>query len=322
MFSTVLGSSSKKGPSTKDRLWLAGALAVMMVTLLVDVPSAHPLENNVDAESSLVLVKDLFQGRRFAEAADVLEALRARNEDPIFRVHLADAYYNLGQTRRAVTVLDSLVSDNSLGDNRMEESRLESFVLNRRGIILAEAGDILGARESYKRALANQKNRHAMYNLAMLLHYSVFPTAAASGSISILGRAIELYQEALGDASIIKTMSLSSTAKSRLVLPRAEHIESENSTPAQHEEIGGPVDRVAVSQDLAIALLEVGRAHEAVIVMENAMMESNWTEDFRSSGVPGEPSDERFETVTRGSSPRSREIMLGTLRFGKHKPVS
>lgn len=284
----------RKSPSTSDGLWLAGALVVLMLALVANVSSVHSLKNDVDTASSLVLVEDLFRGRRFAEAADVLEALRPQNEDPIIRVHLADAYYNLGQTRRALTVLNSLVSDNSVSDTRVEESRLESFVLNRRGIILAEAGDILGARESYERALAHQKNRHAIYNLAMLLHYSVFPAAAASDSILVLVRAIELYHEALGGASAIKTFSSSSTANNRLVLPRTEYIESKNSTPARHEEIGGPVDRVAVSQDLAIALLEVGRAREAVVVLENAMIESNWTEEFRSSDVPGEPSDDFF----------------------------
>lgn len=194
------------------------------------------------------------------EAADVLQGVLASKEDePGALLHLAEVVAQLGQPRRAVALADRL-----LGIERLTpEAR--SFMLNRRGLYQQAANDLTGARESFELALewggqGQGMNRHALWNLAALLHFTIFPSETVGPNFSTLERAIELYRVALGrDSTTLQTAFDSNP-------PGPESGSRDN-------DIGGPIDRFSVVTDLAAALLLAGRPGEAVVELEYALTE-------------------------------------------------
>lgn len=187
--------------------------------------------------------QELLLGGFLHEAADVLEGvLESTPDDPEALLHLAQALSQLGRPLRAAKLLDRLLG---LGQVTPES---RSFVLNRRGIYLMSANDFTGARESYERALDRRghghMNRHALYNLARLLHFHILPSEMAMPDFSIIERAIELYREALGRGG---------------------------------DGIGGPIDRSVIVRDMAAALMLAGRLEEAIEELEYALAEM-WEE--------------------------------------------
>lgn len=251
--------------------------------------------SDADVANALEHGQKLLRDQLFEEAVVVLEnvvlkstSAAVRNEHATGLLLLADAYSNLGQSERAARLLDRLLAFEGLNVDAT------SFVLNRQGINLAAMGNLVGARESYEQALhVRRNNHHACYNLAMLLHYSIFPTATVFDSFSVLFRAIKLYREALGypyrdhnvatanpnwDVDIDVTVSkLPEHTQDAAIHDRVVSRDPADvrSTP---EGIGGPVNRGSVSRDLAVALIEAGLAHDAVTVLENVMLEQGWAE--------------------------------------------
>lgn len=271
-------------------------------------------------EESLTLSQELLRRRMFKKAACVLENVLVSDENqPLALLHLAEVYHNTGRTPEAIDLLERLLG---LG----LKAGATSFVMNRRGIYLASRRDFGGARTSYELALEKARNRHANYNLAVLLHRSIFPETS---DFSLLLQAIELYRAALGKdappvpgecaplsatdqrrssaASVcsssneeagvlhpndpdyamstnttstgVKTPgALSPTGMSGSAVqcpPGADHPRKRGDVrgkPAvdQHE-VGGPVDTVGVTRHLALALVEAGRAGEAVRELEAAI---------------------------------------------------
>lgn len=315
-----------------------GMLAIFLLAVVDHPPLARARNSGIDAAKSLGIVQELLRGELYAEAADVLQKLREYTEEPIVVLHLADVYYKLGRLELAIGLLDDLLcGDDKVGD-KVEDNELKSFVLNRRGILLAEAGDLTAARQSYERALAlaHRKNHHASYNFAMLLHYRVYPTTGEVDRLSVLLHSIELYYAALGhhrhsgDSPFLtklrpsSSLTMSNQNRHRPMPESAEAVNlaklslmRQNNTSTQMQEprpmptignsftqspkrsteaakhpqegVGGPVNRIAVSQDLAIALLEVGQAREAVMVLEYIVMEKRWIEDERLEDASGAP---------------------------------
>lgn len=208
---------------------------------------------------------ELLQQGSLHEAADVLEAVLASKDDEAGALlHLAEVVAQLGQPRRAVALADRL-----LGLERLTpEAR--SFMLNRRGLYLQSASDWRGARESYELALergwqGQGINRHALWNLAALLHFHIFPSEAAVGpSFSTLERAIQLYRVALGRGNTAIQTSASASG-------------------GTDNDIGGPVDRCSIFRDLAAALLLAGRPGEAVAELEDALTELTGSTESSSS---------------------------------------
>ncbi|CAM9593879.1 unnamed protein product, partial [Ectocarpus fasciculatus] len=149
---------------------------------------------------------------------------------------MAQALSQLGHAVRAAELLDRLLGLGQL----TPESR--SFVLNRRGNYLTSANDLPGARESYERALDRRghghMNRHALYNLARLLHFHIFPSEISIPDFSTIERAVELYREALGQGG---------------------------------DGVGGPIDRSVIFRDMASALMLAGRLEEAIAELEYAL---------------------------------------------------
>lgn len=77
------------------------------------------------------------------------------------------------------------------------------FMHNLRSIYLQSAKECIGARKSYELALEESGhgwgiNRHAMRNLAALLHLHTFPLETEWPDFAILEQAIELYRAAIG----------------------------------------------------------------------------------------------------------------------------
>ena len=181
-------------------------LAIAAAVLKGSNPSSSPRESTTAGvtEKSNGKNKAAFvaHGRRLHlegslhEAAAVLEDVLASDEnEPTALLHLAGVYQELGDPRRATVAVDRLLDVGQL----TVEAR--SFVLNLRGIYLTSAGDLDGARESYELALLSQDgqdNRHALYNLALLLHYSMVPESQPDTSVLLIEQAIGLYRAALG----------------------------------------------------------------------------------------------------------------------------
>lgn len=193
------------------------------------------------------------------KAAAVLEDVVAWNEnEPTALLHLAGVYEELGDARRATATADRLLDVDQL----TVEAR--SFVLNLRGIYLKSAGDLDGARESYELAISQdgQDNRHAFYNLALLLHYSFFPESQPDPPVLLLEQAIELYRAALGRGNTSPALPLPSTQLGT---------EAREDSARWNDGVGGPVDRTSVSRDLAAALSQAGRPAEAVAELEQAL---------------------------------------------------
>lgn len=194
------------------------------------------------------------------KAAAVLEDVVASNEnEPTALLYLAGVYQELGDPRRATATADRLLDVDQL----TIEAR--SFVLNLRGIYLKSAGDLDGARESYELAVVSQDgdiNRHASYNLAVLLHYSVLPESHPDSPVLLLEQAIGLYRAALGRGNASPALPSSSTQLGA---------EAREDGVRWSDGIGGPVDRASVSRDLAAALSQAGRPAEAVAELEQAL---------------------------------------------------
>lgn len=192
----------------------------------------------------------------------------------------AEIYHEAGEQRYAVEVLDQLLRIEGLTPEAI------SFVLNRKGIYLLAAGDVSGAQESYELALmGGQDNRHALTNLALLLHHHIFPQRPSE--LWILLRAIEMYRAALGsdDASLLSTPSATLSRHSegnRRKLPQTptlvlaagvqklgEGVEANTQEPATSDGgIGGPIEKTPVSIELATALSQAGHADKAVTELE------------------------------------------------------
>ncbi|CAM9506285.1 unnamed protein product [Ectocarpus sp. 12 AP-2014] len=215
---------------TAAHLLVTGRLASSTPGTAAGAPSEEAVASAVARGQELLL------GGLLHEAADVLEGvLESEPEEPKALLHLAQALSQLGHPVRAAELLDRLLGLGQL----TPESR--SFVLNRRGIYLMAANDFTAARQSYERALDGRGhghiNRHALYNLARLLHFHILPSEITIPDFSIIERAIELYREALGPGG---------------------------------DGIGGPIDRSAVLRDMAAALMLAGRVEEAIAELEYA----------------------------------------------------
>lgn len=189
----------------------------------------------------------------------------------------AKIHHEAGEQRYAVEALDQLLGIEGL------TPEATSFVLNRKGIYLLAAGDVSGAQESYELALrGGQNNRHALTNLALLLHHHIFPHRPSE--LWILSRAIEMYRAALGrdDASLPSfpsaTFSRHSEGNSRklpktptlgLVQKLGEGVEANTQEPVLSDGgIGGPIEKTLVSIELATALSQAGHADKAVFELE------------------------------------------------------
>lgn len=264
-----------------------------------DSPTRSNGAVDVDATRRPLLAQgyELIRRRSFEEAARVLEEVIAsgRAEDePIALLHLAEVYQNLQQPERAVGLLDLLLQVDLSAD-------ATSFILNRRGIYLKSAGDSVGARQSYELALIERHdNRHACYNLAALFHLSIFP---ATSDFSMLLHAIDLYRAALG------------RPREGAVVPS---IQAPTSVPAAN--LGGPVNRLDVSQDLAVALLQAGRADEAIEELENVFF-YKWGEGSGKETARGEPIvapvDRAAADTPEPAAPMEKAIMWGRLANAK-----
>lgn len=225
--------------------WIPGRWGTAVHLLVTGRPASStpgiaaggPFEEAV--ASAVARGQELLLGGLLHEAADVLEGvLESEPEEPKALLHLAQALSQLGHPARAAELLDRLLGL----DQVTPQSR--SFVLNRRGIYLMAANDFTGARESYERALEGHGhghiNRHALYNLARLLHFHILPSEISIQDFSIIQRAIELYREALGPGG---------------------------------DGIGGPIDRSVIFRDMAAALMLAGRVEEAIAELEYATAE-------------------------------------------------
>lgn len=223
-------------------------------------PSSPPTPEDGSA-AALARGRELQQRGYLNEAADVLEGvLQAEHDEPDALLQLGEVRAQLGQPRQAASLADRLLNLDRLDP----ESR--SFMLNRRGIYLRSAEDWTGARQSFELALERKwhgqgMNRHALRNLANLLHFHDFPSETAGADISTLERTIELYRAALGRKDALST-------------------EAQRSIPSRpgemHESVvGSPVDRSAVFSNLAAALLLAGRPGEAIAELELALEEAS-----------------------------------------------
>lgn len=248
-----------------------------------DVPSSPPREPTTAAVAEKGNGKNtaasVAHGRRLQlegslhEAAAVLEEVLAANEnEPTALLYLAGVYQELGEPRRATATADRLLDVGQL----TVEAR--SFVLNLRGICLKSAGDLNGALESYELAVSQngQDNRHALYNLALLLHYSIFPESPpdTSTSVLLLEQAVEYYRAALGRGNAPPALSSLSTQLRDGTRQEVDRL---------NDGVGGPVNRAAVSRDLASALSQAGRPTEALAELEQALSET-WEVDA-SGGI-------------------------------------
>lgn len=207
----------------------------------------------------------LLQGS-FREAAVILEqAVSTNAAEPAALLFLAEAYQALGQPRRTVELVDQLLALDVPVETK-------SFVLNRRGICLRRIGDLAGARESYELAVRDGlDNRHAMYNLAHLLHYAAFPRSPHD--FSILLRAIELYRGALGrpdSGASVRSPTLQAAETGGRHASATLKKGAREST-AKSDEIGGPLDTLPVLNDLSDALVQAGRPGEAASELEHAL---------------------------------------------------
>lgn len=224
-----------------------------------------------------------------SQAADRREELPlASNRDSIephsnfVREYLrrAEFHHEAGEQRHAVEALDRFLGIEGL------TQEVTSFVLNRKGIYLLAAGDVSGAQESYELALrGGQDNRHALTNLASLLHHHIFPQRPTE--LWILSRAIEMYRTALGrdDASLLSSPSalpLQHSEGNCRKLPQThtlglaagvqklgEGVEDDKEELASSDcGIGGPIEKSTVSIELATALSQAGHADKAVAELE------------------------------------------------------
>lgn len=232
----------------------------------------------------------LLQGS-LREAADVLDGvLASQHDEPSALLHLAEVLAQLGQLRRATVLVDRLLSLGRL----TPEAR--SFMFNRRGNYLKSATDWTGARKSYELALeeggyGHSVNRHALWNLASLLHFHIFPSETAGQGLSTLERAIELYLAALGrDGST----------------PAHDSTPSDLRGKKQGDDIGGPVDHLSILRDLAGALLLAGRPEEAVAELEYFLAgtltksKSSWS---RSSNASSNRNERGNSDDSNGANP-------------------
>ncbi len=245
------------------------------VQLFVAGDEASPLEPSTpltleeESAARAVLASAVARGQELLlegslhEAADVLQrVLAAKHDEPGALLHLAEVFAQLGQPRRAVVLADRLLSLAQL------TAEAQSFTLNRRGLYQQLVGDWIGARESYELALecvehSHSRNRLALWNLARLLHFHVFPSETLGPDFSTLERAIELYRAALGRDG--GTTAITQDSKPR---PRDN---------PQGDSIGGPIDRSSIARDLAAALSLAGRPGEAVAELENVLIETDST---------------------------------------------
>lgn len=280
------------------------------------------------AARSVQVAREFLRNGSYHEALAVLKRVPASKQDePIILLLLAEAYANLGQVERDMALLNRLLGIGQLAD----EAR--SFILNRKGLCLQSTGDFEGARESYELAVAGgQDNRHALYNLAFLLHYNIFPETRFNASV--LFRAITLYRKALGrDTTILAlqqehnpmvttlaatdlraTQGGSEPGSNLAVDPGPDPGGSRQPNRNQQKElrvaarqnlqkhgdgIGGPIDHANVSKHLAKALVQDGRPGEAVAELEDAlaqMMETDRGEKWarEMAFLWGSISDARF----------------------------
>lgn len=218
-----------------------------------------PGEADSPAIGSEARGRELLSQGSFREAAAVLEqAVSATGAEPTALLFLAEAYQELGQPHKAVETADQLLTLDI-------PIRAKSFVLNRRGICLRRIGDLAGARESYELAVRDGlDNRHAMYNLAHLLHYTVFPRSPHD--FSVLLRAVELYRGALG-----RRDSSASMLPAMLSAAGAATGSGGRESTANGDGIGGPLNILSVYNDLADALVQAGRNGEAASELERAL---------------------------------------------------
>lgn len=345
------------------RILLVAILAVCRLSFTR--ARCHPKPKTLDPsaiEQSLALGQELLRQKSFDTAAYVLEDILASVENhPSALVHLAEAYHSMGNTKQAIGLLER-----ALGVNITKEAI--SFILNRRGIYLASMTDFVGARQSYEVALeAKANNHHASYNLALLLHHSIFPE---SSDFSILQDAIKLYRRALGRRVGVPLTgiwpSLNGTSSSpvpcgggldpeihtdstggaslrmgasspttsgksfsnldylketrsihRCLSTQSDHPDLNTETSmssAENDEIGGPVNKLHVTRDLSMALLEVGRTKEAIDELENAIF-CTW--GLWTGGPSGEEvlttNRDPTEMATSASETREKAMMWGSL---------
>lgn len=279
---------------SRKTLFLANA-AVLKGSNLSSVSTAHLQREPTTAvaenpHGTDAVAFSVARGRRLQlegslhEAAAVLEGVLSSNQnEPAALLHLAEVYQELGEPRRAAAAADQLLAMDQL----TVEAR--SFVLNLRGIYVKSVGDLVGARESYELALSQggKVNRHALYNLALLLHYPTTPTYnTPPPDISALEQAIGFYRAALGRGS-----ASSSTLPSLLTTGAPEEL------GRRDDGIGGPVDRASVSRHLASALSQAGRPTEAVAELEQALLPQTWEMDASGERFPSEGG---LEAAARG----------------------
>lgn len=233
---------------------------------LTPAPGEKPRHETDVSIDSVARGRELLLRGSFREAAVILEqAVSTNAAEPAALLFLAEAYQALGQPRRTVELADQILAlDVSI--------ETKSFVLNRRGICLRQIGDLAGARESYERAVRDGlDNRHAMYNLGHLLHYTAFP--GSPHDFSVLLRAIELYRGALGrpDSSpsvLSLTLSAEENGGRHASAPAKK---GARESTANSDGIGGPLNTLAVLNDLSGALVQAGRPGEATSELEHAL---------------------------------------------------
>lgn len=271
-----------------------------------DLTPGTQAEAEEDTANLVSHARELLTAGSLDRAAAVLEGVLASTSDePTALLLLAEVYHALAQPERAVAVVERLLKF------PLVSSEARSFILNRQGIYLQSANDFEGARKSYDLAVQDgQHNRHALYNHAVLLHYTIFPETASD--LSLLLRAVDLYRAALerGPASqppstrLFKPQQTHDGRKNPTDktdwpdppmgggrIPFNQRKDAENSAgptlsngltkvdetreleDVHDDGIGGHVQSVMVSIHLASALSQIGRSWEAVRELERTLQE-------------------------------------------------